>query len=337
MSGFRHLALLTAFTAVTISLHAQGAPAGPTVTPGARVRVRVRAEHDRIVGTFVERVGDTVVVDASDGRRERLPVGTIGSFERSRGRSAGHGARRGAMWGAAIGGPILLLGAGASSGGETAGALLAWTAIGAGIGAARRPERWEGTPLPAATALPAAPPVIAAVAPRPSASPTLPLTSGTFRGGDRVRLQLAGGTRRVEGTVLGATADSLLIDRGGAPTPFALADVVRADRYLGRTAAAGRRKYGLIGAIPGALFGAGLGYALSEWGSPDASEGKRLGGAVLLGALGAVATGSVGAVVGAEIGADEWRRVPLDRRVTLAPAGRGVGLMVQARFGAPHR
>ena len=330
MSRLLHAGILAALAAVTGPLQAQ---VGSAVAPGARVRVRVRSEPDHIVGTLVGRVGDTLVVDASDGRRERLPVGTIATFERSRGRSAGHGARRGALWGAGIGGPILLLGAGASSGGETAGAVLAWTALGAGIGAVRRPERWEGTPVLAATA----PPSAVAAAPSPhAAGPTLPMTSRTFRGGERVRLRLAGGTRRVEGTVLGATADSLLIDRGGAPTAFALADVARADRYLGRTAAAGARKYALLAAIPGALVGGGLGSVLSEWGTTNASSGKRLAGAVLLGVVGAAGTGSVGAMVGAALGADEWRRVPLERRVTVGPAGRGAALAVHVRFGAPR-
>lgn len=318
----RHAVLLAGLAALAVPLHAR---VGSAVAPGARVRVRVRAEHDHIVGPLVGRVGDTLVVDASDGRRERLPVGTVGSFERS----------RGALWGAGIGVPILLLGGGAASGGETAGAVFAWTALGARIGAVRRPERWEGTPLPAVS-----PPAVAAAPPAPGGGPhrwpVLQMTSRTFRGGDRVRLRLTGGTRRVEGTVLGATADSLLIDRGGAPTPFALADVARADRYLGRSAAAGRRKYALIGAIPGAVLGSALGYVLSEWGGSNVSAGKRLGGTVLLGALGAAGTGSVGATVGAAVGADEWRRVPLESRVTLGPVGRGAALAVHVRFGAPR-
>jgi hypothetical protein len=319
------VALLAVACAVTSpSLGAQ--PAEP-VRVGDRTRLLVRGEKDPLVGRLAARQGDTLVVDADLGVTERLLAPSLERIERSGGRSAGLGARRGARWGAiTVGGLMLLGGSHGMRGGEVVATVGLYTAIGAVIGASRRPERWVVATVPVTPSPAVAGGTAPATARRDSVvgerlggparqvppGGSFPHTLRVLMPGDRVRFR-SGSPHRVVGRVIAASEDSLWLDRGGAPTRYPVAALRDVERHDGRTARAGMLRAMKFGAVPGFVLGGLLGVMLANW-DERASAGQSVGAMLFVGGVGAATGAALAAPIGAALPADDWRRVELPPR-----------------------
>ena len=183
-----------AFVAAAVLAAALPAPsaAQEVLAPGTRVRVTVPDQKHPLVGAFVSRTADSLMLEIPArswngvGRRPvelvSLPVPRITRLEVSRGRRShpGRGAGIGALVGAAAGLALGLAASADNSGwfeigpGEVASATLVMGGIGAGVGAIvgglSHSERWEATTLPN---LPPAPEV-------PTTAGTIPLVTSRF-------------------------------------------------------------------------------------------------------------------------------------------------------------
>lgn len=299
----------TALLAAALAAHAPGSrtwQAPDTVRAPDRVRVTMSGGGGRITGELTEIRGDTLVLRTDAGTTERALLRAVVRVERSGGRPAAHGAWRGGRIGLVTGAAVLALGgAQGMEAGEVAAGVAVWATLGAVAGAVVRPEAWrEVAPpeaAPAAAAAPAATVVEAPIAFRH--------TSTVLAPGNRIRFEIAD-RERVSGTVIVASRDSLLLDRGGIALRYALGDLRRVAVYRGKTARAGRVRAGTAGAVVGALLGGMTGFGLTNIG-PDATD-LRLAGAVLVfGAAGALTGYVMAAPAGIVFPADEWERVSL--------------------------
>lgn len=294
-----------------------GGQAANLLPMGQRVRVSVTSGPDALIGTLLEQRADTLWIGSTDGRRTAVRTPAIVRFEESKGRSAVAGARSGALVAGGVGALILAMGSGGSVDGDiwqVPAAIAFYAAIGAGIGALRSPEQWEALPLPEPLNQPVADqtavttPTPASGTPRAAPDATMPHSSTALRRGETVRFT-GPDSQPVSGIVLAATRDSLLLDRGGVPTRWALADVQPMYRYLGETAGAGMRRAGVVGAVVGMVFGGMVGFGFSQF-NPEPSAGTVTVATLGVGALGALAGYALFAPFGAALPADEWRRVP---------------------------
>jgi hypothetical protein len=156
------------------------------------------------------------------------------------------------------------------------------------------------------------------------AQETLTLTPGA-----RVRVSAPDllGPGALIGNVVALRGDTLVVrkaDAGAAGLHLPLARVERLE------VSRGRRSRG-TGAALGFLVGAAVGAAYGEAGHPglghtDISEGGET-------AIYAGVGGLLGAAIGAVLGGERWKRVPLPRRLGIAPHWRG-GVAVSARLSA---
>ncbi len=301
------LAVLTAGPAATL-------PAQPvdTVRVAGRVRMTVAGDPRPITGVLTAVQQDTLVVHDDVGGTQRVLARTVTSVERSLGRSSARGARRDGVKGVLAGGVILALGgAHGMRGGDVAAAVLAWGTVGAAVGALRRPEQWQVAALPQGppgrpTVAPGlAPP---AVTPSPPSAP-FPHTATALSPHDLIRLS-TDTVPRLSGTVVAASRDSLLLERGGIALRYAWQDIRRLEVYDGKTPRAGGRRLGKVGAVAGGILGGLAGFGLSQLG-PNAGTSKVAGGVAAMGAAGAVTGYLLAAPIGRGFPVDDWRRVPL--------------------------
>lgn len=309
-----------------------GAQSSDEVRVNDRLRFRRLGDSHRLVGTVIDRRGDTLVIRDSDGMTHRLHPLAMRDVQRSIGRSSSASAKKGAVVGAIGGGVLAAIRepnqAVFPGGQSTAGIVLSWTALGAVAGALKPDERWRSitiaTSAPvasAAAAVPASPtdPVTTAATPtRPvvtagvvydsiPASETLLHTSRVLSPGDVIRYSLFSAPR-LQGTVVAASQDSLRVLRGGIEQRLSFDAIDRLERYYGRTARAGGMRMGARGAAVGGVLGALTGMALAGLGA--ASRQPNYAGAALgMGALGAGVGFAYAYPMGAAHPADDWRTV----------------------------
>lgn len=127
--------------------------------------------------------------------------------------------------------------------------------------------------------------------------------------GDRVRLTTSASSRVMVGEVASVTADSLmLLDRSGATSPVAVADIVGLERSLGRTNRT----------LRGMAWGAGVGFAAGGaggaalMGATCGSCDPKYGAAFAVGGvLGAAGGGLVGAMIGAVSSGERWESLEI--------------------------
>lgn len=292
------LAALTARPAATL-------PAQPvdTVRVAGRVRMTVAGDPRPITGVLTAVQQDTLVVQDDRGGTQRVLARTVTSVERSLGRSSARGAQRDGVKGVLAGGVILALGgAHGMRGGDVAAAVLAWGTVGAAVGALRRPEQWQ------VATLPQGPPGRPTMAPSPPPAP-FPHTATALSPHDLVRLS-TDTVPRLSGTVVAASRDSLLLERGGIALRYAWQDIRRLEVYDGKTPRAGGRRLGKVGAVAGGILGGLAGFGLSQLG-PNAGTSKVAGGVAAMGAAGAFTGYLLAAPIGRGFPVDDWRRVPL--------------------------
>ncbi|MBY0488610.1 MAG: hypothetical protein K2R93_02100 [Gemmatimonadaceae bacterium] len=295
-----------------------------TVRVGDRVRVEIAGDMRPITATLEARTGDTLVLRGGAFTQRALGR-SVQQLERSLGRSRTRGARHDALWGAAIGGGVMALGgAYGMKGAEVVGAIGTWAALGGVIGALRRPERWRLAVL----AMPASGTTVARrtvdtsglapatpdrVTPRPSEPPPLRHTLLALTPRDVIRFRANGATERVAGTVIAATDDSLLLDRGGLALRYPLREVVGLQRYYGKTSRAGAVHGSIVGGTIGVALGGLVGLALSnicfDVCNPNSSKATGvLAGAALFGGIGA----GLGSLIGQTMPRDDWRTIHLE-------------------------
>jgi hypothetical protein len=148
------------------------------------------------------------------------------------------------------------------------------------------------------------------------------LTLADLTRGDRVRLRLSSGGKKVRGTVDAAGRDEIVVSpRDPAQPPLRLSpqqmaklEVVRGRRSRWREGAA-------IGFVPGALFMGFMDLALD-----DCYRDCDRSGVLIYGLAGGAITGTLGALVGLAIKTDRW--VPVQTRspklaLALAPTKGG--------------
>jgi hypothetical protein len=150
--------------------------------------------------------------------------------------------------------------------------------------------------------------------------------------GSRLKIELTN-HRRVEGTLLSQTADSLVIAADGARiTPLPSSGVGRVKSTLGKSHGAGAIKGTKIGLVVGGAFGALLGLAVMNDDSYTYDFDKNAA-PVVFGAVGAVEGAFYGVIIGAIAGAQDWKTVyERPYRVTLAPDHSGVRLGLSRAF-----
>jgi len=306
------LAVTTAMAAAP--LHGQGSD---TLRVDERVRLTVLGSPGQLIGTLLPLRSDTLLLRDEAGRTQRLRLASVERAERSLGRRASSGARRGALWGVLAGGGVMVLGGAYGMGaGEVAAATLSWGAVGALVGAVRRPEQWRVAALPRAQSPgtlvaqgvpPAALPPVHAEPLPPATMPPLPLPELAPR--DLVRFS-TDSLGRVSGSVISATTEALVVDRGGIALRAATAEVRDLQVYVGRTAQAGERRAGKVGAVVGGVLGGVVGVGLSFM-NPDATGRTVAGGVMAMAAAGGFTGYYLAAPIGRAFPADEWRRVRL--------------------------
>lgn len=173
-------------------------------------------------------------------------------------------------------------------------------------------------------------PAVAQQSPRPTGAGAqgLPLVPGA-----RVRIKATNLVAPLVANYLEMRGDTLVLfeeSAGRGVWSFALGQVERLETTTGDKR--GHRPYILRGAAYGFAGGAvaGLLFAASSSPSDPDREYSRPLTAFVGGALGA----GIGALVGSRVVAEGWAPVPLPRRVSLAPDGRG-GVRVGFGFQAP--
>ncbi|MEN8145562.1 MAG: hypothetical protein ABFS14_11490 [Gemmatimonadota bacterium] len=143
--------------------------------------------------------------------------------------------------------------------------------------------------------------------------------------GDRIRLRPVQlprrGPRRIKGSLVSITADTLLIDTRGEIRPYALTDLKRIEISTGeKEHVAGT----LIGIVGGGVLGLGLGSALGQLFTDDCVEFCGVGGAITGLRIGAVAGGFAGYFL---LASEKWKTVPDDGLgLSVGPATIGLRL-----------
>lgn len=153
--------------------------------------------------------------------------------------------------------------------------------------------------------------------------------------GSRLRVEMPG-YRRLEGTLISQSADSLVIAADGARlVGVSTASVARIKSTMGKSHGAGAKK----GAKIGTLIGAGAGVLVGvvymndntqEFNDPGFDNGAA---PVVFGIVGAAEGALYGVLIGAIVGAQDWRTIyERPYRVSLAPAPGGIRMSVSLRY-----
>jgi len=275
------------------------------VPVGAHVRVTVATELPRVEGTLLATGRDSVAVATSPGVVRRLATISIIRFEvRERSRLAG--AWRGALIGAPVG-CLVVCGQGNELGGsaEIAGAVAAWSALGAGIGALIRANAWSTVRL-----APRA--VVVAESPAAARLPSVPFDTSAIGPpqGTRVRLRLDPPTAAITGVVVNETTDSLFVATTHMQQLRLARQTLRSIEVSGgvdRGQGALRGALGTIGvaAAVGGILCAAQPRCGTEWGGQP-GPGPRLIWGSLLGGTAGIVLSPVGGVIGWNIGVERW-------------------------------
>lgn len=168
-------------------------------------------------------------------------------------------------------------------------------------------------------------------APAPAAAASDNLTLADLSRGDRVRLRLAEGGKKVQGTVESAGEQEVLIRPKDSRQPLLTLSPQQFQRLevtRGRRSRWGRGA--LIGFVPGAVFMTALAFGLDEC-YRDCDRTSD----VLIGLAGGAATATAGALIGLAVKTDAWVPVSTGRprvALDLAPARGGFRANVTLRF-----
>jgi hypothetical protein len=165
----------------------------------------------------------------------------------------------------------------------------------------------------------------------PQAPP--PLTPGSLI---RVQVDTHGSPRWIQGTLVSAAVDSVLLVRAGHTDTlaFATGSLTRVETSAERRNRAGH------GALVGGAIGAGLGLAIgiaaaaedcSGFCAVESGEGTMATAAVILGVLGTAVGGAIGSVSHSE----RWVRVTMPIALG-ATRGRRLGVAITIPFGSAH-
>ena len=148
--------------------------------------------------------------------------------------------------------------------------------------------------------------------------------------GSRLKLDLTD-RRKVEGTLMSQTADSLVVAAEGAViTRLPASSVGRIQSTMGKSRGAGAKKGAKIGAIIGGSFGLVVG--LAAYSDPDYRGAEA---PILWGLVGAADGALYGVVIGAIAGSQNWKTVyerPFDVSVARPPLGGGLRFGLSVRY-----
>lgn len=152
--------------------------------------------------------------------------------------------------------------------------------------------------------------------------------------GDRVRLSAPSiGFDRVIATVFALKPDTLWLQHPEA-LAVPIVSITQLDVSRGQESRA--RQGSVIGLVGGAVIGAIIGIAQSDWGESftDIQDEDEKIERIAIGALvGGIAGAALGALIGSTIRVDKWVAVPLHRlRVTVVPvhrSGLSVGVVLR--------
>jgi hypothetical protein len=305
----------TALLSGALAALATGVAAQATLVPGDRIRVELRDGRPAMEGVFAAATADSVWVGgvfAGTAAQVQVPRHAVRRVTVQRGTR--RATEKGAFWGAGASGLLVL--ALTADGilreeapGIGASAVLQGALFGAVIGALIRSPVWEPARLPEAP--------VAASEPA-GAVAALPATPHP---GERIRIHLLHLDREVDGRLVRATADSVVIEYvlwGAGPQQAALARAHVGEVYAYRGRAASGASFARFGFLAGSAVGVTMGLLFPDADLPATTA--YLSG-VLVGSMGA----SAGWLLGTVLAMERWE--PVEVAIASRPDG-GLALAV---------